>query len=518
MHEAILASRLNQERLHTLLNASAEMRQAVQASRVNQERLQRSLQEQSQQIEELNEKGEKVNVDSNHRQGISSPIQKLLTNYTNLDEDSRKNLFQLALMSNNEPLQRALIELQQTQGNNSHYSQAKLAKELIKLAQTYKVAELTFDNKATKRRTNYFLWSTKLRPILAMFSQTSKVLNSANVVPFDDADCVGNKALYLLVSATVDEYFQRAIKQFEGYGDKALAFIKTQCADISPEDTYHYHHVFTTLRIKDNESATYFFKRFTFAQTEAEAAGNTYSENQLVSYALAGFTSTHNHRYETALQLYRLEREQDPSKFTLAQLEKKFFSMDEQTARDSMLTKIAHGHAASGHRLINHQPKRGKFNSHKRHIQHKGKQHIRSAKDRSAEANATGKRIVCYYCNEPGHIAPNCPKKKGIKDTKRQSANTTLSNEIACAAITRHTGDLTNNGTTLHKDDGLTLFLMNEVYVTIYFDAWEYYEEPRVSYADIEAYVHSHPLSEEFAVILNLNLFLDTQEIIKENK
>jgi hypothetical protein len=59
---------------------------------------------------------------------------------------------------------------------------------------------------------------------------------------------------------------------------------------------------------------------------------------------------------------------------------------------------------------------------------------------------------------------------------------------------------------------------MNEVYVTIYFDAWEYYEEPRVSYADIEAYVHSHPLSEEFAVILNLNLFLDTQEIIKENK
>ncbi len=147
------------------------MRQAVQTSRANQERLQRSLQEQSQQIEELNEKGEKVNVDSNHRQGISSPIQKLLTNYTNLDEDSRKNLFQLALMSNNEPLQRALIELQQTQGNNSHSGQAKLAKELIKLAQTYKVAELTFDNKATKRRTNYFLWSTKLRPILAMFSQ-----------------------------------------------------------------------------------------------------------------------------------------------------------------------------------------------------------------------------------------------------------------------------------------------------------------------------------------------------------
>jgi len=484
MHEAIRASRLDQERLHTLLNASAEMRQAVQASRVNQERLQWSLQEQSQRIEELNEKDEKANVDSNHRHRISSPIQKLLTNYTNLDEDSRKNLFQLALMSNNEPLQRALIELQQTQGNNSHSSQAKLAKELIKLAQTYKVAELTFDNKATKRCTNYFLWSAKLRPILAMFPQTSKVLNSVNVIPFEDADCVGNKALYLLVSATVDEYFQRAIKQFEGYGDKALAFIKTQCADINPEDTHHYHHVFTTLRIKDNESATNFFKHFTFAQTEAEAAGNTYSENQLVSYALAGFTSTHNHQYETALQLYRLEREQDPSKFTLAQLEKKFFCMDEQTARDSILTKIAHGHAASSHRLTTHESKRGKLNSHKRRSQHKGKQ-----QDRSAEANATRKRIVCYCCNKPGHIAPNCPKKKDNKETKHQSANATLSNKIACAAIARHTGDLTNNGnivyalpynsnTTLHKDDGLSMFLMNEVYVTIYFDAWDYYEEP----------------------------------------
>jgi hypothetical protein len=185
------------------------------------------LQEQSQRIEELNEKDEKVNVDSNHCPRISSPIQKLLINYTNLDEDSRKNLFQLALLSNNEPLQRALIDLQQTQGKGSSSYQAKLAKELIKLAQTYKVAELPFDNQATKRRMNYFLWSTKLRLILAMFPQTSKVLNSVNVTPFEDADCVGNKALYLLASATVDEYFQRAIKKFEGYGDKALSFITT---------------------------------------------------------------------------------------------------------------------------------------------------------------------------------------------------------------------------------------------------------------------------------------------------
>jgi hypothetical protein len=37
-----------------------------------------------------------------------------------------------------------------------------------------------------------------------------------------------------------------------------------------------------------------FFKCFTFALTEAEAAGNIYTEEQLVSFALAGLTSTSN--------------------------------------------------------------------------------------------------------------------------------------------------------------------------------------------------------------------------------
>jgi hypothetical protein len=85
------------------------------------------------------------------------------------------------MLTNNEPLQRALIELQQMKGKNSSSSQAKLAKELIKLAQTYRVSKLVFENKATKRRTNYFLWSTKLRPILAMFPQTSKVFISVTL-------------------------------------------------------------------------------------------------------------------------------------------------------------------------------------------------------------------------------------------------------------------------------------------------------------------------------------------------
>lgn len=262
----------DQER-QNFMAESRELRTAVLTSNTNQDKfrneLQEFLQDQTQRINNLNESNNEKNMQ------ISPPIQKLLTNYDTLDDDSKKNLFQMAMFSNNEVLQRELIELQQSKGKNSTSTQAKLAKELINLAETYKIPELTFDTKATKRRTNYFLWSSKLRPVLAMFSQTCKVFDEIDIKPFQDPEDVGNKALYLLISAKVDEYFQRAIKKFEGYGDKALAFIKTQCANINAEDTHHYHHIFTTMRIKDNESATNFFKRFTFAQTEAEAAGNT---------------------------------------------------------------------------------------------------------------------------------------------------------------------------------------------------------------------------------------------------
>jgi len=238
-----------------------------------------------------------------------------------------------------------MMNLQQNKISSSVSWQAKLAKELMKISETYKIPELTFDTKAKTRRSNYFTWCSKLRPILAMFPQTSKLFQDNEIIPYENPEDIGNKALYILISSKVDEYFQRAIKQFEGYGDKALSFIKIQCANINSEDTHHFHHLFTNLRIKDNESATNFFRRFTFAKTEAEAAGNSYTEQQLVSFALAGMNNTSNSKYDIALQLYRLEREQDPTKFSLEHLEKKFFTMDEQTARDNALTRIALGHA-----------------------------------------------------------------------------------------------------------------------------------------------------------------------------
>lgn len=56
------------------------------------------------------------------------------------------------------------------------------------------------------------------------------------VVPFADPAAIGNRALYLLISFRVDSYFQRAIRHFEPFGNKALALLQDQCAHISRED------------------------------------------------------------------------------------------------------------------------------------------------------------------------------------------------------------------------------------------------------------------------------------------
>ena len=193
------------------------------------------------------------------------------------------------------------------------------------MANTYKVPELTFSDQAGKRRFGYQTWFKKLRQLLAMFPETSDVIQGVKIVPFKDANCVGNKALYLVIGSRVDAFFQRTIRKLEGKGDQALLFIKNQCASTTADDTHHFHHLFTSICIKENESATNFFKRFTFARTEAEGIGNVYSKLSLVNFALARLSTSKYPKYDTAVQLNNLERDSGKS-YSLEDIEKKISS------------------------------------------------------------------------------------------------------------------------------------------------------------------------------------------------
>jgi hypothetical protein len=72
----------------------------------------------------------------------------LLDRYDTLDEESKNELPKYAVSSGNEKLQSRLMILRE---GKTGTSLAKLTKELIKLAESYKVPELKFDEQASKQ-------------------------------------------------------------------------------------------------------------------------------------------------------------------------------------------------------------------------------------------------------------------------------------------------------------------------------------------------------------------------------
>jgi hypothetical protein len=179
-----------------------------------------------------------------------------------------------------------------------------------------------------------------------MFPETASVLKQEEIIPFHESDCIGNKALFLLIGSCIDKYFQHAIQGFEGHGDKTLQFIKAKYANVSADDTHHLHHLFTTIRIKGRVKAP-----------PATSVGSPLGRQRrkglaicipMTPCALAGLCNTKNPKYDTAAQLFQLECNGRKT-FTLEDL-KKSFSADKKHGRDQALTRLATGHVATGYR------------------------------------------------------------------------------------------------------------------------------------------------------------------------
>jgi hypothetical protein len=126
--------------------------------------------------------------------------------------------------------------------------------------------------------------------------------------------------------------------------------------------------------------------------------------------------NTSNSRFDTALQLYRLEREQHPTKFSLEHLKKKFFTMDEQTTRDNALTRIALGRAPNSKRL-QHDKSKGINSNNKRRFNNQNNKNSRTSDESANAANSSKRKVICYNCRKEGHIAPDC---KAPKNERKQ--------------------------------------------------------------------------------------------------
>jgi len=143
---------------------------------------------------------------------------------------------------------------------------------LLTHAEKQNVPILKYDEQATKRRWNYQNWVARLRPVLEMFKQTASVFNQEIIIVYKDPLHVGNKALFILVNAKVDNYFRN-------------------------------------LRMVTSETATHFLRRFIIGRNQAELAGNSYDDIQLVDYLLSAMSSVTNQAYLTNLSVFQMKRD-----------------------------------------------------------------------------------------------------------------------------------------------------------------------------------------------------------------
>jgi len=162
------------------------------------------------------------------------------------------------------------------------------------------------------------------------------------------------------------------------------------------------------LKIRENESASSFIKRFTYAKTTAEAATNIYTDDKLVDFVLAGLRSSKQTVYQTALQLYRLERLHQ-KQFTLREIEQNFFQLDESIGRDKQQLCTEHAMAAGS--TYRGNTRGGRF-THRGWGQGRGN-HGRRPQSASAHAVQQHSSITCYKCGAPGHVATHCPFNTG---------------------------------------------------------------------------------------------------------
>jgi hypothetical protein len=79
--------------------------------------------------------------------------------------------------------------------------------------------------------------------------------------------------------------------------------------------------------------------------------------------------------------------------------------------------------------------------------------------------------FICFNCNEPGHIAPNCPHPK-CKCQQASAVGCPVTARVVHEEVESTTQEVSNMYS--HEDDTLTMLILNDIHVTLHFEAYKF--------------------------------------------
>ena len=293
---------------------------------------------------------------------------------------------------------------------------------MIKNAARIKFQALKLDTDPKSTRLTFMYFIEDLSNLLDMFHQTSNILAKYPEVTYPSEKYLyAKKSLFTLINSYSNSEVKRIIKDTYGDGCKALKLLQSRCARTTPEDTIRVEHLFNTMHIQQTENATRYIKRFRNAKLLAKSVGVEIQGPNLIDKFL--MSMAHDRRYRHIVQYFQTQRRHENltpnyslAKLTITEIESHLYAIDENS-------KIQ--------RNMANQTRSFNKNNHCR------------SNDKFKKRSQTQKRdmstIICYNCDEKGHIAPNCPHPKKSQSTNPSSLhneklNTASSKNIVLSA------------------------------------------------------------------------------------
>jgi hypothetical protein len=172
--------------------------------------------------------------------------------------------------------------------------------KLVKTAKCTGLPRLKASPDLRERRKLFCSWQSDLAIVTSTISHTKGIFVNWPVKIGSLPDYV-NAALFSLVSSRCDSGPKAHIREFHGYGTKAICELQRHYAQITTEIIDQAITRYQQLRQRQNETATSYIQRFDSIVDDCRQLGENFTKDELLKRFMSGF-NTNSKMYKARIE------------------------------------------------------------------------------------------------------------------------------------------------------------------------------------------------------------------------